>query len=138
MRRAMLLVPLALVVVGCASSRDSTEVATTTSLLAPVQQYHNEPGTGSFTGALADVSEQRCERVGDGWKASGIATNPTADRVDYRVFVSILDASLATLGVGETNVENVAPAAAGKYAAIVRSAATTANCVLRVERRVRG
>jgi hypothetical protein len=96
------------------------------------------PASGDFVGALEDVSGLTCDQEGEGWRVTGIATNPTETPVDYRIYVSLLNTESATRALVETELLAVGPLADAMFDELIAMPDTDLRCVLRVERRAPG
>jgi len=51
------------------------------------------------------VSLQACRRIAGGWAASGTATNPGTEPVDYTITIFFTTAKATVVGTGETHVK---------------------------------
>jgi hypothetical protein len=85
-------------------------------------------------GALEDVQGLACSRDGAVWTASGTVVNPTVDVVDYRIYVSFLDAGGETVGLIQSDANDVAAGAEQEWSVDLEWPADDLRCVLRVER----
>jgi PBP1b-binding outer membrane lipoprotein LpoB len=94
------------------------------------------PGTGTdFTGALADTKVQHCDPKGDGWTVDGTVKNPTDSAADYRIYVSLLNASGDTRALVEVDSTGVDAGASKDWSVdIPAKDEKNLSCVLRVER----
>ena len=92
------------------------------------------PGTGEFVGALEDVQDLACSGDDGVWTAAGTVVNPTVGAVDYRIYVSFLDAGGETVGLIEANADDVAAGAEQEWSAEIQWPTGDLRCVLRVER----
>jgi hypothetical protein len=92
------------------------------------------PGSGDYVGALEDVQDMACTGVGGVWTAAGTVSNPTGDAVDYRIYVSFLDAGGETVGLVEAGAVDVAPGDGRDWSAAIDWRGSELRCVLRVER----
>jgi hypothetical protein len=120
---------------GGESTAAAAEPATAASAPAePIIDVSTAPGSGDFVGALEDVHGLVCSGDDGVWTAAGTVVNPTADVVDYRIYVSFLDAGGETVGLIETNADGVAGGAEQPWSAAVEWPAGELRCVLRVER----
>jgi len=136
-------VAAAMVVIAACSdaspaSHDGTKVSgtiVTTSTSPDIYDVTHPPAEGEFVGALLDVSAHTCEQTPAGWRVTGTATNPTADEVDYRVYISLLNSSLITRALVEAEVVSVASGEAGTFDTLIALGDGDLRCVLRVERR---
>lgn len=113
-------------------------IGSPTTTIADITDVAHPPASGDFVGALVDVTAQTCDREADGWHVTGTATNPTADAVDYRIYVSLLNGASATRALVETEVLAVAAGAAGTFDVLIPIPDDDLRCVLRVERRTPG
>ena len=122
-----------------ADATSQTVVAdVTVTTLDDITDVAHPPASGDFVGALADVTEQTCEQEEAGWRVTGVVTNPTAASVDYRIYISLLNGSLTTRALVETELLAVAVGANATFDELVALPDDDLRCVLRVERRVPG
>lgn len=142
---------LAITVSGCTKSSPSTSKSNSTpdtsiakdgakevvSNVAPeLPGVKIQPGTATdgFQGARADISDLSCKADGKGvWLVDGIVKNSSDKTVNYRIYTSFLSGT-KTLGLLETDVENVKADASKKWAGSMNLDAEKVDCVLRVER----
>ena len=80
------------------------------------------------------MSDLACAVDGGSWSVSGKVTNPTATAVDYRIYVSFLDATNDTRGLLQVDVAAVASKADADWSGQLTLAESGLTCVLRVER----
>jgi hypothetical protein len=92
------------------------------------------PGSGDFVGALEDVQGMTCTSDGGVWSAAGTVVNATGDVVDYRIYVSFLDAAGETVGLVQADVDDVASGDERAWSAEIDWPDSDLRCVLRVER----
>jgi hypothetical protein len=95
-----------------------------------------QPGTATdkFVGARTDISDLSCKPDGSGvWNVEGSVKNTSKKDVDYRIYTSFLNGT-ETLGLIETDVENVKADATKKWSGSMTIDAEKVDCVLRVER----
>jgi hypothetical protein len=95
-----------------------------------------QPGTATdkFVGARTDISNLSCKADGKGvWNVEGSVKNSSKKAVDYRIYTSFLNGT-ETLGLIETDVENVKADAVKKWSGSMTIDAEKVDCVLRVER----
>lgn len=117
---------------GAASRTRAAATATTTRPIF-VANTKNTPGTlKNFVGAHADVHDTKCVDAETGWTATGKVTNPTEQKVQYRIFVSFL-AGDTTAGIAQTDVL-ANPNATADWTATVGAPGKDLRCILRVER----
>lgn len=143
---------LVLTATSCSgSSGDAASTASTTttespstSTTVPVAPTSNDvvdvvvqPGESDdgFVGARQDVTLDRCEKVDDGWIASGEVTNTSGSDASYRIYLAlnITDSSItralvqvdAAVADGDTQPWEVT---------VPRSEIWGLECILRVER----
>ena len=109
----------------------ATPLATT---VAAVVEVVNQPGQGVFEGARQDVADVTCASADGVWTAAGKVTNPRADSVQYRIYVSYLDPAGTTVGLIESDVSSLAAQQSAVWNTKLTSAAEGLTCVLRVER----
>jgi hypothetical protein len=129
---------------GCSSdsaepaSTTKPEKTTTTAAQTPTTQLtdiEHQPGEGKYEGALADVTNAKCERSEGGWTATGTAKNPTKAAADYRIFISLLTAKDVTRGVVEVKLDQLGAGESTDYTQDLKVDEDDLHCVLRVERR---
>jgi hypothetical protein len=108
----------------------------TTTVPTAVVDVKTQPGTATdgFEGAVADVSDSRCDSIGGKWTATGKVTNPTSAAVNYRIYMSFVDAAGATPGLLEIDVDNVAAGASADWTGSLEIGLDDLKCVPRVER----
>jgi hypothetical protein len=152
MKSVVAVVAGALLLAGCSHGADASVtpvVAPTTAATAspsatsaPIEPGNvyvstvNSQAEGDFVGAASDVTAQQCVAGDATWVGSGTLTNPTADKVDYRVWVAFLDATGDTVGLVQANVDGIKAGKSGDYSASMPYAkGDPLTCVLRVERR---
>ena len=96
-----------------------------------------QPGLAKdgFVGARQDVSVDRCERVDDGWMASGEVTNSSGTDADYRIYVALnVDNTSTTRGLVEVDAA-VADGKTEPWEVVVPlDEIWGLSCILRVER----
>lgn len=95
-----------------------------------------QPGTATdkFVGARTDIGELSCKSDGNGtWNVGGTVKNSANKTVNYRIYTSFLSGT-ETLGLIETDVDNVKADATKKWSGSMTIDAETLDCVLRVER----
>jgi hypothetical protein len=114
-------------------SSSSPEQSMTTPPEALVE-VSTAPGSGDFVGALEDVQGLVCSQDDGVWTASGTVVNSTVDVVDYRIYVSFLDAGGETVGLIESDSDDVAAGAEQEWSIDIEWPADDLRCVLRVER----
>jgi hypothetical protein len=126
---------------GCTPTVDQTKPSPTSSNTTPpdappsVTEIIDTPGSGEgFVGALADSAVSNCALADGTWKVDGTVTNPTEEPANYRIYVSLLNASGETRALQQVNVDEVDAAATSNWTATVQVADEGLNCVLRVER----
>jgi hypothetical protein len=113
----------------------STEVpATTPTLPEAVIEISTPPGAPDAVGALDDVEGLECAPADGRWTASGDVVNSTSTAVRYRIYVSFLDPAGETVGLIETDVNDVVAGARASWSAGFDSDTADVRCVLRVER----
>ena len=120
------------------SDTDDTHEGETPSTIADLTDVEHDPASGEFVGALSDVTAQTCDQEADGWRVTGTATNPTSGRVDYRIYISLLNGESTTRALVETEIFEVAAGAEGTFDVLIPMPDTDLVCVLRVERRESG
>ena len=95
---------------GCTSpSQDSSAPKS-----APTSASSDTPSSTGATAVPTDVANDidlrknvrlsSCKRIGNGWSASGTATNPDTKPVDYTITVFFTTAKATVVGTGETHV----------------------------------
>ena len=126
-----------LLLVGCTSGPGSTPTSTHTAtdvagLPKGVQQATNVPTAVPNTPALRkNVTLAACEKADGGWKASGTATNPGGDAVDYTVTVFFTTDKGTVLGTADTTL-TIAPGEKKPWNVTAKlTPAPTTTCVLR-------
>jgi hypothetical protein len=96
-----------------------------------------QPGTAEdgFVGARQDVTVDRCERVDDGWVASGSVTNSSGADADYRIYVAMnVENTSTTRGLVQVDA-SVADGATEPWEVVVPlDEIWGLSCILRVER----
>ena len=115
-----------------------THEGETPSTIADLTDVEHDPASGEFEGALSDITAQTCDQEADGWRVTGTATNPTSGRVDYRIYISLLNGESTTRALVETEIFEVAAGAEGSFDELIPMPDTDLVCVLRVERRASG
>lgn len=115
------------------SDSSSAPIATAPTAVVDVK---TQPGTATdgFEGAVADISDRRCELTSGTWTVTGKVTNPTGAAVNYRIYMSFIDASGATPGLLEVDVDNVAAGASADWNGSLDIGLDDLKCVPRVER----
>jgi hypothetical protein len=109
--------------------------ASATALTPGVTDVTNAPGTGeNLTGALKDTTVTACSQKGSSWTVSGTATNPTDAAADYRIYVSLLNATSDTRALKEVDVSALAAGAKTDWTTDIAVPDKNLTCVLRVER----
>ncbi len=108
----------------------------TTTVPTAVVDVKTQPGTATdgFEGAKADVSDSRCESTAGKWTVTGKVTNPANAAVNYRIYMSFIDAAGATPGLLEVDVDNVAAGASADWNGSLDIGLDDLKCVPRVER----
>jgi hypothetical protein len=118
----------------------TTEAAdSTTSTIDPTGAVNVQiqPGLADdgFVGARQDVTVDRCERVDDGWVASGEVTNSSGEDSDYRIYVALnVDDTSTTRGLVQVDAA-VADGETQPWEVVVPvDEIWGLSCILRVER----
>jgi hypothetical protein len=108
----------------------------TTTVPVAVVDVKIQPGTATdgFEGAVADVSDRRCDSTDGKWTVTGKVTNPTNAAVNYRIYMSFIDASGATPGLLEVDVDHVVAGASADWTGSLDIGLDDLKCVPRVER----
>lgn len=120
---------------ACGSGDDADDPTSESIRTAAVIEVVVPPGVSQgFVGAVDDVGDFVCERTGDTWKVTGDITNPTGDRVSYRIYTSFLDPDRRTLGLVQVDLEDLVPGATAEWSGALEVSAPNVECVLRVER----
>jgi hypothetical protein len=92
------------------------------------------PGSAkSYVGARKDVQLSQCNAGEKGTRVTGKVTNPTHERQDYRIYVSIITTS-RTLAVREVDVADVPAGGSRSWGSTLSATESDPTCVLRVER----
>jgi hypothetical protein len=100
-----------------------------------ITDVQQPPGTGKgLTGALSDTKVAHCEPKGGGWTVDGTATNPTDGTVDYRIYVSLLNAGGDTRALVEVDSTGVKAGDTKDWTVDIPVPDKNLSCVLRVER----
>jgi hypothetical protein len=126
-------------VAGCTATATPSPRPTATASTSPpspgITDITDSPGTGAnLVGALKDTTVATCARKGSSWSVTGTVTNPTAGSVDYRIYVSLLNATNDTRALKQVNVDKLSPGASANWSADIPVDETGLSCVLRVER----
>ena len=134
---------VALMLLGACSDSSSSSSSSDTddiheSTIADLTDVEHDPASGEFVGALSDITAQTCDQEADGWRVTGTATNPTSGRVDYRIYISLLNGESTTRALVETEIFEVAAGAEGTFDELIPMPDSDLVCVLRVERRESG
>lgn len=117
------------------TSSPTSSATTPPEALPSVTEIIDTPGSGEgLVGALADSTVSNCALADGTWKVDGTVTNPTEEPANYRIYVSLLNASGETRALQQVNVDEVDAAATSNWTATVPVADEGLNCVLRVER----
>ena len=125
---------------GCTAPKPApthtpTPSPTATAAAPGITDVKQAPGTGTgFTGALSDTKVEHCAPKGSGWTVDGTATNSSGANVDYRIYVSLLNAGGGTRALVEVDVPGVAPKASKPWSVDIPATDKNLSCVLRVER----
>jgi PBP1b-binding outer membrane lipoprotein LpoB len=126
---------------GCTSSPAPKPTPTATKSAAAAAKpgltdVKQAPGTGKdFAGALADTKVEHCNPKGDGWTVDGTVKNSTDAPADYRIYVSLLNASGDTRALVEVDSTGVEAAQSKDWSVdIPAKDEKSLTCVLRVER----
>lgn len=116
-------------------TRTKTPTPSATAKTPGITDVTNAPGTGEgLTGAIGDTKVSTCELSGGAWKVAGTATNPTDAAVDYRIYISLLDAGSSTRALKEVDLAGVDAKASKDWSADIPITEKGLSCVLRVER----
>jgi hypothetical protein len=113
-----------------------TPTATKSAAAKPgITDVKQAPGTGDgFTGALADSKVTHCDPKGSGWTVDGTVTNSSDAAVDYRIYVSLLNAGGDTRALVEVDSQGVDAGKSKDWTVDIPSPDKDLQCVLRVER----
>lgn len=123
---------------SAASGATIEQTGSTTSTVPDITEIMNQPASGDFVGALADITDHTCAKTIEGWRVTGTATNPTAGPADYRIYVSLINGAATTRALVETEVAGVAAGEGGSFDTVIALPDDDLRCVLRVERRASG
>ena len=127
-----------------ATAATAADVATTvadtaavpTTAVDAVIDIEDQPGEGTFAGALDDADFE-CERTATGWSAAGTVTNSSDGPAAYRIFISFVDGAGETIALlqAEDDLADVEPGDARDWSVGFDSDVDGLTCVARVERR---
>jgi hypothetical protein len=122
---------------GKTTTSTSADSTTSTSDPTGAVDVQIQPGLADdeFVGARQDVSVDRCERVDDGWIASGEVTNGSGADADYRIYVAMnVDDTSTTRGLVQVDA-SVADGETKPWEVVVPlDEIWGLSCILRVER----
>lgn len=100
----------------------------------PQPSFSPIPTLKGEVGARSDATVSSCAAASGGWAAKGTVKNPTKERSDYVVVVSMLDAENRTLGVSWTREDDVKADEERSWEVAVKVTGEKLSCVLRVTR----